>query len=286
MTLISLSAGGDTAVVDPDRGARIASLTIGGRERLVTREASDGSDTGWGCFLMVPWAGRVSGALVPFGGKRYRVRENLPPHGIHGVGFDKAWDVLESGGTGCRLALTMPEDQWPFGGRVIHGIDLSEGRLDLSARVTAAKAMPVTLGWHPWFARPPGGDVAVTVPSHSMLVTTEDLIPTGASEPVSGAYDLRDGPLLGDRRLDTVFVAPEGPGRVAWPDLTLEISMTEPLTTMVVYTPEGAACVEPQTSWPDAFRLDGMGIEGVGLLTLAPGREVLVRTSLEWTHTT
>jgi aldose 1-epimerase len=181
----------------------------------------------------------------------------------------------------------MPEDQWPFGGEVTHRIELSSGKLQLSARVKAAgRAMPLSLGWHPWFARPPGGDVAVTVPSHSVLVTSDDLIPTGASEPVADDTDLRDGPTLGDRRLDTVFLTPEGPARVSWPDLDLQISVVAPITTIVVYTPEGAACVEPQTAWPDAFRLADMGIGSTGVLTLEAGAEIEVATAFSWRETT
>lgn len=286
MSQIVLAAGDDRAEIDPDNGARISSLVAGGRQRLLTRESSDGSATGWGCFLMAPWAGRISNAVIPFRGLRHPVRKNLSPHAIHGVGFDKRWKVVNADDSGCELTLTMPEDEWPFGGRLTHRVTLSEGRLDLRAEVSSGDtAMPVSLGWHPWFARPQGGDVEVRVDSGSVLVTSDDLIPTGDTAPVTGDTDLRDGPALGRRRLDTVYVSPGTPAVVRWPDLELGIDAIEPVTTIVVYSPEGAACVEPQTGWPDAPRLAALGIEGTGLLELEPGAALEATTSFNWRNT-
>lgn len=283
MSTIVLQAGEDRVEVDPSAGSRIASLVAAGSERLVTEGASGGSPTGWGCFLMAPWAGRVRDAVVPFRGRLVPVRRNLPPHAIHGVAFDKRWEVLSAGDTTCETTLALPEDEWPFGGRVRQQVTLTPGRLGLSAEIQATdQAMPLSLGWHPWFTRPSEGDLRVRVDAGSTLVTGEDLIPTGETEAVHGPTDLREGPVLGDRRLDTVYAGPRGPAVVAWPDLEMAIDLIPPVATVVVYTPEGAACVEPQTAWPDAPALAAGGIEGTGLLELEPGASIRASTALRW----
>jgi aldose 1-epimerase len=283
MTEIELRAGDGRAVVDAANGARLARLVAGGKERLIPKDASDGGPTSWGCFLMAPWAGRIEGARVPFRGRMHRVRENLPPHAIHGVAFDKPWDVLGATEDSCELTLAFPRGEWPFGGRVTQRIALSPGRLDLTAEVRATEEpMPLSLGWHPWFARPADGDLSVAVEAGEVLVTNDQLIPTGQTRPVSGDADLREGPELGDRRLDHVYVSPVGPAVVTWPDLELAIEVTRPITTIVVYTPPGAACVEPQTAWPNAPALDDRGVTSTGLLELQPGDLVTAATSFTW----
>ncbi len=282
MTL-TLTAGTDSVVVDPQAGGRIASLVAGGAERLVTRDRSDGGPTMWGCFLMVPFAGRLARGEVPWDGKVERVPTNLGPHAIHGCGFDEAWEVVRAGDDRCTLTLALPTERWPFAGRASHHVHLSPGRLGLTAEVQATSAsMPLSVGWHPWFRRPDRGDLRVRVQAPATLVTDRDLIPTGDTRPVEGDTDLRSGPVLGQRRLDHVYVEAASPAVVAWPDLELHVGFALPVTTVVVYTPPGAACVEPQSAWPNAVQLEARGVTGTGLIALAPGASVKISTWFAW----
>jgi galactose mutarotase-like enzyme len=283
MSEIVLAAGEDQAVIAPEQGARIASLVANRCERLVTQAASDGSPSGWGIFLMAPWAGRVADAVIPFRGKQYPVRQNLGPHGIHGVVFDKAWEIRRATESSCETMAIFDEAEWPFGGRIIQRITLEPGRLHLRADIEAGdEPMPLSMGWHPWFRRPAEADLRIALAADHILVTTEDLIPTGETISVEGETDLSDGPLLGTRRLDTVYVDPARHALVRWPDLSLTIELPEPFTTFVVYTPQGAACVEPQTAWPNAPALAYHGVPGTGLQILEAGESFTASTSLAW----
>src|SRR3546814_12447429 len=61
-TVINLSAGDVTAAVDRAHGGRLASLVVGGMELLVQRPSTAPIDPlSWGCFPMVPFAGRLRG---------------------------------------------------------------------------------------------------------------------------------------------------------------------------------------------------------------------------------
>jgi aldose 1-epimerase len=280
---IVLEAGPDRALIDPVAGGRLGSLVAGGRERLVDRPqpGAELPAISWGSFLMAPWAGRISNGRLAWGGEVVSLEPNLGGHAIHGVVFDVPWQLERQAGGTAELACEIDPRRWPFGGRVRQRYRLEPGRLRVEAEVTASRPMPAALGWHPWFSRA-GDDVAVTVRADERLRLDPGLIPTGERVRVDGPDDLRSGPLLGSRRLDDVFIGVRGPASVRWPDLELVIEYEPPLTNVVVFTPPGSVCVEPQTAWPDAARLAGTGVAGTGLLELAPGSSLSASMTWRW----
>lgn len=297
---VELLAGDDRAVIDPAHGGRLSSLVAGGAERLVGRVDDP---FGWGCFPMVPWAGRVAGARISAadlarldlaaagpadratgahgidGDGDVRLEADLGGHAMHGVAADLAWEVVDATRRHCHLRRALPTGRWPFGGTAEQLVTLDEARLTWTITVHADdRAMPAAVGWHPWFARPRTGDVTVRVASDTVLVVTGDLIPTGEIAPVGGDLDLRGGPALADRRLDHCYVDVAGPAEVTWPDLVLRIGLPVDPGPVVVHTPARGFCVEPQTAWPDPFAHPDRS----GVTTLAPGRQVRATTTWAW----
>src|SRR5438270_9408870 len=57
---IDLRAGTARAIVDPERGGRIAGLGVGGRELVVGPADGPKPSISWGIFLMAPWPGRLA----------------------------------------------------------------------------------------------------------------------------------------------------------------------------------------------------------------------------------
>jgi aldose 1-epimerase len=247
--VIELASGDDRVGVDEANGARLSSLRIGGAERLITT-ADD--PFGWGSFAMIPWAGRVAGARID----EFDVdlEANHGEHAIHGVTYDRAWSVDRSATNAVELLCPLPTSRWPLGGMAAQRITLTRGCLDLEIQVQAGPApMPVALGWHPWFRRPAKGDMTVVVDSPSVLGTSSDLIPNGEVIKAGRKLDLQRGARLGRRRLDHAYVDVKQPVTVQWPDVTLTMELPATPSTVVVYTPPHAVCVEPQTAWPDPF---------------------------------
>ena len=105
---------------------------------------------------MVPWAGRIRRGLFDFDGSSYRLPANLDEHAAHGVGFALPWQIESRGPAFVELSLALPGDErWPFGGLASQRIEVANGMLRLQLSVTAGThAMPVVLGWHPWFRKP------------------------------------------------------------------------------------------------------------------------------------
>jgi aldose 1-epimerase len=283
--MTQLRSGEVVLKFDASDGGRIVSLIVGGVERILPKAKARATAPPlyWGCYPMVPWAGRLAEGRIPTGDGEVRLEPNLPPSAIHGLGFDKPWEVLERTDTAVTMASDMRGLGWPFGGRARQTLRLGTTSLDLELEVGGyTRPGPAGLGWHPWFARPKTGDVAVRLDAREVLAVDADLVPTGEVRAVTAREDLRSGPALGDRRLDHVYVRATGPALVRWPDLELQIEFDENLNTVVVHTPSEGVCVEPQTMWPNAPLLAARGILGTGLRTLAPGETLRVSERWSW----
>jgi aldose 1-epimerase len=278
---------GDDVVlrVDAADGGRIVSLVVAGVERILPKARARANEPAlyWGCYPMVPWAGRLSHGRIPTKDGEVRLEANLPPSAIHGLGFDKPWEIVERGETAVTLACELRGLGWPFGGRALQRLTLGPTSLELKLEVGGyTKAGPAGLGWHPWFTRPQTGDIAVRLDASEVLVVDPELVPTGEVRLVTPDEDLRSGPALGERRLDHVYVHTKGPAIVRWPDLELQIEYDQTLQTVVVHTPPEGICVEPQTMWPNAPLLAAAGVSDTGMRTLEPGESLSASEAWIW----
>ncbi|MFH0751333.1 MAG: aldose 1-epimerase, partial [Chloroflexota bacterium] len=239
---ITLRAGTAEAIVDPDAGGRIASLRIDGLEVLVTE---GGGPLAWGCYPMVPWAGRLRDGVLRWGGEEHRLPTNLlPPHAIHGTLLEAAWAVTERAPSSVTLAADLGPP-WPFGGRVLHRMRLAPADLHAELEVQAGEGpMPAIVGWHPWFRRvlrdPSGAavgePVVVDLDAGGMLWRGADGLPTGEV--------IRPVP---PEPWDDCFIDVAGAPGVHWPG-ALEVRIESDAPCWVVYTErEEGVCVEPQT---------------------------------------
>jgi aldose 1-epimerase len=294
---LRLTAGDDSAEVAPAAGGRLASLVIGGEQRLVTRPPADqdNPELRWGSFVMAPWAGRVADARFTWQGTDVVLPANFEGrHAIHGLATDRRWEVVRVAAQTAELRCVLADAPWPFTGCSIdQRVDLQPGRLTQSVRVIAGpEPMPAAAGWHPWFARPGHGDVAVRLDAASTLELDSGGIPTGRQQPVDAETDLRHGPALGDRRLDHAYVRPAPTARLQWPDLDLHMTFGPTITTAVVHTPPEGVCIEPQTAWPDAANLaaradtaetdDPADTATTGLVNLAAGAALTATVVWRW----
>ncbi len=245
----TLTAGPASLRVDREHGGRIASLRVFGHELLVQPE--EGRDTNpllYGCYPMVPFAGRLRDGRFRWGGATHELIQNLGGHAIHGTLFDQRWRI-EHAAEGYLRLRGLLEPHWPFAGWAIQEIALSAEGLDLRMEVhTGELPFPATAGWHPWFRR-------FLDDGHSSLIAHfdakrwyrrgDDGLPTGSVEPPP-----RYGPW------DDCFTALVWPVTLTWPG-TLEVTMRSSCDHLVVYDePHDAICVEPQSGPPDAINLD------------------------------
>jgi aldose 1-epimerase len=267
---IALRAEDVEVVLDPAAGGRIASIRVDGLELLVTEGPGP---VAWGCYPMVPWAGRVRDGVLRWRGEEHRLPTNvLPPHAIHGTLLETAWQVMDAGSDAATLAADLAAP-WPFGGRAIHRITLSPGSLRAELEVQAGdRPMPAIVGWHPWFPRllrdgtgaAVGEPVVVDLDAGAMLRRGADGLPDGAM-----VRPIPPGPW------DDCFVDLAAAPGVHWPG-ALEVRIASDAPWWVVYTenPTGV-CVEPQTGPPN-------GLNTAEHVVVAPGVPLVASMALGW----
>ncbi len=252
-----LRAGRLEVALAPEAGGRIARIRFDGVEWLIG-EQQEAAAIGWGCYPMVPWAGRIRQGRFSFDGRPCQLPVNFGMHAIHGVGFSRPWhiDLLES--DGASLSLDLPEDPyWPFGGRALQQIHVQRDRLKLRLAVQAgAMAMPAVLGWHPWFRKP---DRLLFAPSAMYLRDEEGIATLPCVHPTQGPWD--------DCFINQTEVTLVAAGQ--------RLRLSADTDHWVVY--DGAAhatCVEPQTGPPDGFTL--------APTRLQPGQQLELDFELRW----
>jgi len=264
--LILLRAGDATLTIDPNAGARFASLTVDGHELLVPEAASP---IDWGCYPMAPFAGRIRDGRFTFRGQSYQLETAMPPHAIHGTVLDRAWTVLEAGDDHAAFEIDLGAG-WPFRGGVRQSIELGPTGLRAALVLDADEPMPAWLGWHPWFRRRvgAGGSLELEFAAGHMYERGDDGLPTGR----------RIDPTT--RPWDDAFTDVAHPPRLRWPGLlTLEIDSLAPVWVVYDERP-GAVCVEPQSAPPDAIGL--AQIAGEEPPTAEPGRPMMIEMTWRW----
>jgi aldose 1-epimerase len=290
--IVELLRGHTRAVVLPEAGGRLHQLSIrDGRRWLpllrgpVSPRKHLNDPISGGSYPMAPWPGRIDGGRFLWAGRLYHVPVKNGAHSLHGHSVYLPWTLESRTGTTCRLSVAF-DAGWPFRGGAVQEIAVLDDGIRQRLEVHAEKGsrFPAGLGWHPWFRRNvrPHHDVRVLVDA-DRVYETADMIPTGWLPRAGGDLDLQGYPALARRRLDTCYRHPRGPLRVRWGDVELTMRSTPNVTHAVVYTPQHAVCVEPQTCAPDAFNLAAQGVEGAGMAVVDGRHPLIAGTTWRWT---
>ena len=246
--MLSLSSpnGRTHVAIDDMCGARLASIRIDGFDILI----SDGDDAlSWGCYPMVPYAGRVRDGLLIIGTTTHPLPVIAPPHALHGTVCASPWTVIDHSESRAVL-LTELDLPWPIAGTVRHEVTVADDSVAMRLEVTAHDDMPVQVGWHPWFVKPD----LYSVPFRSVWPRDEQGIASNAPvahDPKSvrfGTYDdcfsdPSEAPMLSYSTSD--------------PDRMLRITLDSDCSHWVVFDqPEHAVCIEPQSGPPNQVNDD------------------------------
>lgn len=260
-----LESGPAALTVDLAIGGRIASLTIDGREVLVT---TGWGPFAWGSFPMIPFAGRLRDGAFTFRDRAHALPLNDPPNAIHGLLAERPWSPAPGDGPNAIACDLAPP--WPFRGRAVQSFALADDRLTVEMALEAAEPQPAVIGWHPWFrrrlepatgadagGRAEHGGAVVEIEPGRMYRRGPDRLPTGALVPP------------GSHPWDDCVVDLARPPVVRWPGaLAIEISGTASHWVVYEESPDGV-CVEPQTGPPDGLTIEPRVVEPGAPLRLA-----------------
>lgn len=256
--MVELAAGDYRLTAAPERGGAI--LRLDWRGQPLMRPACGPSILDAACFPLVPFSNRIANGRFAAGGREVRLRPNFPgsdhPHPLHGFGWLAAWRVARQDGRSVAMEHVHPAGEWPWTYRAEQVLALDEDGLTMRLAATneSDEAMPLGLGFHPYFPRDP--DTRYRGLHRGEWRNDADCIPL--------SLDLRDAPRdwwggapVGARPVDTVYAGRAGPLEIGWPsrNLSLRLDCSEALTDTVVYTPARADffCVEPVSNATDAF---------------------------------
>lgn len=297
MSLVELRNEHGSVVVTPSAGAALRSLRVkvagvsGIEHELLSGGLTEPMDEaevprGTGSFIMAPWVNRIHrGVLVTEHGE-FQLPVDSGEHAIHGTVRGRAWDVVSSDITAVTMQIEL-EKPWPFKGHVVSRISLDGPALTQTLEVHAAdgeRRFPAGVGWHPWFRRSLGtGEMVVQADVTGQWELDGQVVPTGKVGMTGAVRKLTDGGRFGQGEVDGCFRF--GDGRTAelrWPELTLGMTSSPEVSHVMVYSPQGSVCVEPQTTTVNAFQLEARGATGAGTRLVSPGNPLVATTTWSW----
>jgi galactose mutarotase-like enzyme len=147
---IVLRSGDVTAEVVPARGALVTALRVGATDVLYLDRATLADPTKnvrGGIPLLFPFAGRLEADTFALTGTTMKQ---------HGFGRNRRWSVSEHDAASVRMTLSADTDtrlQWPYPFTAHHSVMVVPGGIQLELSIVAGdQPLPISPGWHPYFA--------------------------------------------------------------------------------------------------------------------------------------
>jgi aldose 1-epimerase len=283
-----LHARGLHAALRPDLGGSLTGLWWESLPvlRSVEPESLQGSRQS-ACYALLPYSNRIGDCRFDWLGSSYSTQPNFGdhPHSLHGVGWQRSWEVVTAGESSITMRLRhAPDADWPFAFEALQTLKLevADAPVALAAEPAAAlrraqswlhwqialrntdsRIQPAGLGWHPYFERRSSSRIQASVGSR-WSVDASGLAGTLSAHPPLNA-------LVSDLCLDHCFEAWSGEALVT--DERLCVRLQSNASRLVVFTPSPAQhfCVEPVTHANQAIQMSDPAAHG--LLALQPGAQ-------------
>lgn len=278
--MLELTSGKLRLTVDPERGASIRAFDIqteSGSRPILAPSCPDPQNAGQSAlFPMAPFANRVRDNRLDISGRDVELTPNtVDPLCLHGWAWQRPWHVAHQASDRCLLSLHLSD----------HGYNLTLGyeltlsntslRLDLWATNTGTHAVPVGLGFHPYFPRRP--DTVLRFEARTFWPDGPGHLPTGRTA-VPDSADFARGCRLPDTWRNDCFSGWAGAAFVSQAGLGYDLTLTSPDASVLMFYADPALdrfAVEPQT------HVSGETHTGPnGLLALPPNQECRITMML------
>ncbi|MDI1274715.1 aldose 1-epimerase [Polaromonas sp.] len=279
---ITLSSASLRCDIKPDLGGCIAGLWLGDLPVLRSTPASELMSVRLaGSYPLVPFSNRVGHATLKWQGTSHPlVQNNGPePHAIHGLGWQRPWQVLEQDDQLLMLAFEHNADaSWPFAFDVSQTFRVSGNTLELTLSMTnqSATPAPAGLGWHPYFVKRSRSHI--TFEATGRWEMNEEKLPTHR-QPAHG-LDVDCASLDVDHCFDGWN------GVVHLHDEKMHTRITSNLRRLVVFTnpKRDFVAIEPVSHVNNAVNLLQAGAgqaDELGIQVLAPGESISAHMSIQ-----
>lgn len=279
--MIELRAGALRCELVPELGGAIAGLWLDGVPILQSAPAAQLSSARQaGCHPLVPYSNRVGQATVVWQGTQQPLVRHPgdAPRAIHGMAWQRPWEVLEADGSAAMLACEHRADSaWPFAFDCSHTVRLQPSGLELTLGVTnqSGQAAPLGLGWRTLLVRRAGARIALRAGGQWEFDADRHPLVRHACS----GLDADAASLAQDSCFDN------WDGLVTLRDAVLQVRIRSELTRVVVAgdgTPD-AVLVAPASHIPNAVHryASGAPAADLGLAILQPGESLVAQMRIE-----
>lgn len=282
--MLTLTSGASSIVVAPETGGGLAGWMLGTTpllRRALPQAMVEGDPHALACFPLLPYANRIGLRRFPWDGREYTLQDNFggDPHTIHGVGWRRAWVVVEARAGCAILALAhAPDADWPFAfhARLEYRLHAAGLTVRLSLTNHHHSDAPAGIGLHPYFPKVPG--LALRFPAAGAWRNGEDALPR-THGPVPREWEHGRSRRVARSRLDNCFTGWPGTAEVLAGRASLRIEADAAFGNLQVFTPGWAdfVCLEPVSHVPDALNRPGLP-PAQAMRRLAPARRSRVRS--------
>lgn len=279
--MIELQAGRLRCELHPGLGGSVAGLWLDGQPVLRSTPAANLSSARLaGSYCLVPFSNRIGQARLVWQGTQHPLVRNNgdEPHAIHGVGWQRPWEVLDQQPHSAMLSYEhRPDTGWPFAFDCSHTFRLTPGALEMTLALTNQSALPAPagLGWHPYFTKRPGSRIAFHAAGRWEM--GPDKLPTQRT--ASGGVDAPCESLDVDHCFDG------WDGLVRLQDDVMQVRVRSGLSRVVVFTNASRpyVAIEPVSHVNNAVHLHAAGVPGedLGLRVLQPGETMVAHMAIE-----
>jgi len=278
INVIELQSGSLSLALRPDLGGCIAGLWQHGVPvlRSTDADALTSSRTS-GCYPLLPYSNRIANRRFSWAGQAYTTQQNFDenPHSVHGVGWQRAWQVASQSDSEAALSLSHAGDaDWPFAFEAQQRFTLTPNGLgiELTFTNTAGHAVPAGLGWHPYFPKRQRSRLHIEL-THRWDSDPETELPTRKLAQPGIDAD------VAQLSYDNCFEGWRGAARIR--DESLSLKLTSSLPYLVVFTPQAKPyyCVEPVSHVNNAINMADPLANG--LRSIEPGQSTSAWMKLE-----
>jgi aldose 1-epimerase len=274
---VELHAGDLRLALRADLGACMAGFWRAGLPILRSTEPAElASSRLSGCYPLAPYSNRLGYRRFRWAGREYTTERNFDdnPHSVHGVAWQRPWEVLEVSASSALLRYRHASDaHWPFDFEIDQRFTLDASALDVRLAFSnrAPLAQPVGLGWHPYFPKRARSRL------HIELAERWDSDATGL--PVRRVAQPGIDADVAHLEFDNCFEGWRGAARLR--DEKLSLRLTSSLPYLVVFTPQSKPyyCVEPVSHVSNAIHMADPAAHG--LATVEPGKTLEAWMRLE-----
>jgi aldose 1-epimerase len=238
---LTLTRGAARCDILPQVGGSIGAWSVNGQEMLRTASEPDiaaRDPYATAGFPLVPYSNRIGQGSFEWRGQRFTLAQNFPPepHAIHGVGFERSWQVQTRSSDSALLSLRhRPDAAWPWAFDARQRITLTDDLLVLEFDVMNVESQPVPLafGHHPYF---PSDGARLTFHAQGVWLNDNEGLPCELVQP-AGQFNFSKGLAVENADIDNCFTGWSGLAIISWPDKpqALGITASRELSSAVVY---------------------------------------------------